>query len=1365
MNRSYRLIWSHVRRAFVVADEHAKARGKSSVSGAVLVALAGLLGAGPALAMSPCGSGGSATIGSPLSGVTCTVTQSTTTFSVVPAGSVTVSDPGQAAVSVGAPGQDIYGINLDIAGTVSSNRGDALVIYSGEGGSTRVDSLTNAAGNSIDGQSRGIFVDGTQGDAWVGELDNSGSITSLGYGLDIQASSPYNAVIFGITNQQGGVISGDTGGIRISADQLGQAGSLGLVNDGTIQGGSMGSYAIDLNNALIVGALQNSATGLIDGAEGGIGLVGSQIGSLQNQGQITAVKDGVHLENSLVTGDLTNQGSIDSGWVGISLQQGSHVQGSIVNDTGATIDSYASGIALINSQVDVSLINRGTITAHTLDDAIVLNGTTVNGSVENSGTLSGVSTGLNVAGSTIVGDLQNDAGGIIQGNEGVVFNGSELQGTLSNSGTINGQQGDGLAIYRSSTGDIRNETGGLIQAGGDAIRITSDEAIGALHNAGTLDAGAMGIQLAESYSAFNIVGDLENSGTISAGQNGIDGAEGSIGGNLINSGTITSGVTGISLHNSQFGLGVNLAGNLENSGTITAQQNGIELTGTHIGGYLSNSGQISATYSGIGLWQSELDGDLVNQAGGTIASANDAGVGIVAVDSQLHGNLINQGTLQMTNGADGIGLYNSVLDHDLVNQGLITGTDDGILLGDGAHVRGNLINDTSGVIQTGDDGIDIEDATIDGNLINRGVIRGVGAPNETSNGMEIDGLTLTGTLANSGLVESTLATGILIRSESNIGSLVNTGTISGADYAINVSDDSVLPTLSLSGSQARLIGDVAARNTDVMLRSGSVFANENAFDVKSFTVDTGSTLLMGAGQHTANGLATDGITVSNGLLNKGTLSLASSVSSSIHGDYTQASSGLLKIGVADDRTFGKLVIDGTANLSSNAQIAVDVANPNYQFSVSSLQDVLKAGSLNSDGTFAVTDNSVLFNFGAVKDGNTVDLTLTSASQQPQQPQQPEQPQESGPTVESIVRGFGNSPAYSAARVLDQAFAQNPTGALAAPFVGLTTNQQVSNAVSQTLPLLTGSGMGATNSTLAGINRVIQARQESNSGLSSGDAPAAEQNLWMKTFGSWADQDERSGVSGYDANTTGLAIGADAAVTESARLGLAFTYANTDLDSDSKVAKQSADIDSYLLIGYGSYSLSPDTELNFQVDAGQHKTHGKRDISFAGTTAKADYDSYSAHAGVGLGHSMHLSEALTFQPSVRADYTWIGDDAYSEKGAGALDLNVDRRDAEALVFSTDGKLSYALGDNTALSANLGVGYDVINESTSITSAYAGEPGAAFATRGIDPSPWVGHAGVGLTHNLATGTEVSLRYDAESRSDFLNQGASLRVRWAF
>lgn len=715
------------------------------------------------------------------------------------------------------------------------------------------------------------------------------------------------------------------------------------------------------------------------------------------------------------------------------------------------------------------------------------------------------------------------------------------------------------------------------------------------------------------------------------------------------------------------------------------------------------------------------------------------------------------------------------------NSGSIHGGSTGILLYGSANIATRI--DNSGQILSDNKAISIVEFEI-GSLNNSGTIRG-----QSGAGVYLEGAYVSDEIRNSGIIQGSdngihllfsrvenIAnqagglikggeSGILIDSNSRLVTLTNSGTIQGDRYSVfDIDYSSRLDTLHIEGNDtARLLGDVRADNTDVTVKAGSVFSSTNAFRVRSFSIAEGATLKM-SNSPTSSGRMDYGFTTYNGFNNAGTLSLAAGVTGRIIGDYSQAASGALKIGVASDSSYGKLVVDGMAELASNAKIVVDVSNPNYNFSVASLQDVLSAAStLVSDGTFAVSDNSVLFDFGAVKDGNTVDLTLTAAKA-PVTSVTPEKPQKSASLVEDIVTSLGNTPAVGAAQVLDQVITGNPGGALASHFVGLTSQQQVSDAVTQTLPSVAGNANNAIDDTLSSVNRVVQARQASNSGLSSGDA-LADDNLWIKTFGTWADQDERDAISGFDADTQGLAIGADAALDADTRLGLAFAYAQTNLDSDSGIAPQSANIDTFQLIGYGSYALAADTELNFQLDGGQNRVDSKRHMPFANASAEADYDGYNVHAGIGIGHSLRLSEQLTFIPSARADYTWIESEAYREKGAGALNLDVDSNDAEELLLSVDGKLDYQLNEATVASVNLGAGYDVIDEDSAIVSTYAGAPGAAFKTPGMDLEPWLARAGMGLIHTLANGTEVSLRYDAEVRSDFTNQGATLKARWAF
>jgi len=365
----------------------------------------------------------------------------------------------------------------------------------------------------------------------------------------------------------------------------------------------------------------------------------------------------------------------------------------------------------------------------------------------------------------------------------------------------------------------------------------------------------------------------------------------------------------------------------------------------------------------------------------------------------------------------------------------------------------------------------------------------------------------------------------------------------------------------------------------------------------------------------------------------------------------------------------------------------------------------------------------------------------------------------GPLSVPSTTHLGNTVALGAATVIDN------NANLSDLSVGLTTEAQVSNAASQTLPLLTGSTTLATQNTLNSINNVIQSRIESNRGMSSGDTFYGDRHVWMKPFGSWADQKDRNGVAGFNANTYGLIAGIDGPIANAFQLGGALAYAKIDIDGNSSVAPQNADIDVYQFIGYGTYNLNDRTNINFQGNYGHNNIEGRRQITFMATTASSDYNSTNAHVGIGIDRTYALNTKATLIPSLTADYTNIKEYAYTETGAGLLNLSVDGRTADALIFGVNTKLIYACNDQTSLIGDVGVGYDTINDRSSVTSAFAGAPTASFVTYGIDPSPWLAHGGIGAVYKVKNGLDITGRYDTEYRSDLFNQTASLQLRWAF
>lgn len=535
---------------------------------------------------------------------------------------------------------------------------------------------------------------------------------------------------------------------------------------------------------------------------------------------------------------------------------------------------------------------------------------------------------------------------------------------------------------------------------------------------------------------------------------------------------------------------------------------------------------------------------------------------------------------------------------------------------------------------------------------------------------------------------------------------------------------------------------------DINITGNGAFFDTNGYNVGVQTpgilIGTGGFTKLGAGTLTiAGNNSWNGDTT----VSAGTLAL---------GSYTQSGSQTLTIGVADSANYGRLNVSGVANFN-NSNLAVDVIGSPVLANNQSLTGVVTAGTLNAT-SFIVTDNSALFDFNATINSNSVDLNVIASGNG-----------SSGNTVYGSALNNRLYPALGAASVLDTQVQGTPTGDMANVVTALgrlPDERSVARAAAQTLPL--NAGAQATLGALNTINSIFASRfAPGTTGMSSGDL-ALNKNVWIRPFGSRADQDDTDdNASGYSADTWGLAAGVEGDIGET-QIGIAYAYANTRLDGNTHLsgAGTSAEIDSHVIALYGSRPLN-DMVLGFQVDAGWNDNDSDRTLDFGGLnrSASASYDSWSLHVGSNLSKAFVLNQANTFIPAIRADYTRLRSQSYTERGAGALSLDVEANTVEVLTLGIDGRIVHALSPNAQLEAIVGVSYDAINDDGNLAATYTGAPGQSFVATGIDHGPWLAKAGVGYTYSLENGTDISIRYEANGRDDYLNQSASVKAVWSF
>jgi uncharacterized protein with beta-barrel porin domain len=995
---------------------------------------------------------------------------------------------------------------------------------------------------------------------------------------------------------------------------------------------------------------------------------------------------------------------------------------------------------------------------------------------------------IQVAGGSDVFGISNS--GIVQstGNavqvQGVVENDIINDSTIEATGTAIGQVSEGIRFDNQAIlqGAIFNNSGATIRAaGGNAIHLF-DSTINGIHNFANAEIGS-----ALDYSAvlLNNSSKLYN-GIVNEGHIGPSAAGSQLGGGIqvigstilgnydsnnpgTNSGIDNSGIidargshSAVQLDNSTVYLDANFSalGALTNSGTIDASTglNGIELVNNSQLGSIINTGSIQAAASAISVTGSTLANGINNSL--SITAGQDA---ILASAGTL-GAIVNSGTITSSGGSAihltaGTQLSGGI--HNLASGTIDNAAGTAAILIDGnSTLTGDILNDGHIVGSSGQNGtgLQVADATLTGAINNAGTITA------STDGISVTGTAaLAGGISNSGTITATNA--LNLANTGNAFLVSNSGTLDG-NVQLGINRLDILGSGTVSGNVIGGAGSIVNIGTDAAHTATST-PTGNFSGLDRFNIGVGSTL------HARNGLAVGAANVTNA----GVLSIAAGNTAAVTGNYAQSSTGVLRTGLVSASSFGKLAVSGNASLASGAGIDVDVANAAVLAVGTVAAGVISTGgTLSGVSTAAVTDNSYLFNFTASSvDGKTMNLTAVSATAAPAPAPDPAPAPAPAaaapPSVGVAVLSSGNSAGRGAAAVFDGLITGGASGDMAQVITAmgkLSTAKDVSEAVSQTLPVATGAMPASVASTMSLTDNAVRARVGiDHTGGPDGDdgAQAPDRGIWFTPVGAWTRQQGRDGVDGYRVQSGGMVLGADTAVSASDRVGGAFGYSRASLDGRG-VASQSAHIDVYRLMAYGRHDIDDATFVGWQGDVGATQTSGNRSITFGGLARKAesDYRGTVAHVGADIGRAFVLGSATQFTPSLRADYAMVRNKAYTETGAGALNLSVQGQKTEQFLLAAHGKLTHEVSEGLQFSSNLGLGYDALAKKNRVVSTFAGG-GPSFVTEGLSAQRFVATGGLGLTLVKAKGLELSARYDVELRRAFSNQSIEFKLATKF
>lgn len=872
-----------------------------------------------------------------------------------------------------------------------------------------------------------------------------------------------------------------------------------------------------------------------------------------------------------------------------------------------------------------------------------------------------------------------------------------------------------------------------------------------------------------TWSSGNL--SITNSGSLSGGTQGITSAA-SVG-TLSNSGSISGTAEGISLA----GIGSpTTIGALINNAGATILSTGTGSGGINIGnavvGSVSNSGLISTARRGIDNEYTITS--VINNVGGTILATSNRGQDI-ANDGTI-GSVINNGALIVTgttpnndnNGAAlapnpmGIANYQTIV--SVVNNGLISVS--AAASATGIYNSGTIgtVTNTGTITVNGPASAGIGNYSTLTTVNNSGTI--------TASGASAFGLYNHGSLAaltNSGLINAsgTGAIGIDDR-KAVITSLVNTGTISATGSgAIGISISSASGTIATivsmtnSGTIAGQAFALANGGSLGLITNSGVIAGNIASSAQDITIDGGSNgsvgTLTGYAAGSVGTLTASGVTIISGSLllndnvvmntaaNNGTLTnnanLQVNQAIAINGNYVQASSGALTIGVSSATSYGELVVSGTANLA-NAHVSL-ASLGGFAPTAGESFTIVSSGTLSASGVTATT----ALPYSVTQVNNNLILSLSSWTQR---------------------ADLAGGSALPVGPVLDQLASVAAYQPLLTQLSSLSVTQQYHAikqlGVSQLTPQVNASGISVAPTTAA----VEQHQLASLDGRDSGKAAGSDYlqgALWGQVLGGQATRDTSAGADGYTASSVGLLFGADTHLSSDLVSGLAVSWLRSYSQGKADSSGNQTEIDNYQLTAYNTWRPGDGPAyVQGLLGVGYSQYDQKRAIDYLGEVATADYHGWQYQGKVDGGYDLRLGE-VTATPVGSMQVVRVANQAYTESGAGVANLAVNRQGFNAVESELGTKFASGFDDAWGhVAGDIEAAWvHSYTDSPVVTAAVMG--GVGFVSTTSRPAADGLRLTTGVTLQQADGVSLRLEYDGDLRRDYRSHTGLLKLRSEF
>jgi outer membrane autotransporter protein len=340
----------------------------------------------------------------------------------------------------------------------------------------------------------------------------------------------------------------------------------------------------------------------------------------------------------------------------------------------------------------------------------------------------------------------------------------------------------------------------------------------------------------------------------------------------------------------------------------------------------------------------------------------------------------------------------------------------------------------------------------------------------------------------------------------------------------------------------------------------------------------------------------------------------------------------------------------------------------------------------------------------------------------------------------------------------------------------TTKAEDTKLAKQSSPqtdTIAGSAVAAKAVT-SGVQNIMSTRLASlrsgdaySTGVVTGSGMSANSGF-IQAFGSTVEQKNKGDEFGYDADTTGFALGFDGKVSDGVVLGISYANSKTDVDGKG-TGKAKNDIKTNSGSIYADYTTK-DGYVEGSITYGKSDNKGSRIINTAGLdrTYASNYDSeqYSFRLSGGIPQS--LGGGAFFTPFAAATISQIKADAYTETSTTANDtlrLRVAQDTVDSQVGTIGIKYHQAIKDGKTTftpEVKLAVNQEFGDDTITSTNTYQGG-GASFKnSTAIEKTSAT--AGVGL--NISSdNVSFNIGYEADVRDDYLGHSAQAKITAKF